>query len=276
MRLSPAGAAVSLAILLLAVAAPAAQAHAAYESSDPADGATVASPPSRVTADFTEPLVDGSRLEVYDPCGERVDNGDSLVAGDRLTVTMSADKQGAYSVRFSVVSAVDGHPTNGDFGFTSSGGAPCGGEPEQEQEQPNEEPAGGGAGSGSGGGGGSGGSSESAASSSSTAGGGSSKEGASNERGASNSRGRNQPAGRDQRGSEPPARRLAAPKARVANIQPASAPGGAKQPRVWDGIPTGTFAVGLLLSAVIGAAGGKIYAGIMGWTSPPKKRSLRR
>lgn len=66
MRLSPAGPAVSVAILLLTVSAPVAQAHAAYESSDPADGATVSSPPSRVTADFTEPLVArGSRLR-YD------------------------------------------------------------------------------------------------------------------------------------------------------------------------------------------------------------------
>ena len=115
---------VLVAWMSLAFLAPA-HAHAAYEGSDPADGSTVSSPPSRITADFTERLVDGSRLSVYDPCGDQVDGGDSLVVNDRLTVSMSADKQGTYRVHFAVVSSIDGHPTNGDFTFTSSGGDPC-------------------------------------------------------------------------------------------------------------------------------------------------------
>ena len=41
---------------LVVAAAPAALGHAAYESSVPGDGSTVASPPSSVTAEFTEPL----------------------------------------------------------------------------------------------------------------------------------------------------------------------------------------------------------------------------
>src|SRR5687768_5482312 len=101
-------------------------AHAAYESSDPADGSTVSSPPSRVIADFTERLQPAtSRLSVYDPCGAQVDNGDSLIANDRITVSMSANKQGTYVVRFQAHSDVDGHVTTGEFSFTSSGGSPC-------------------------------------------------------------------------------------------------------------------------------------------------------
>lgn len=133
---------VALQVLLGVGFITSAQAHAAYESSEPADGATVASPPSQVNADFTEPLVDGSHLEVYDPCGVRVDNDDSVVTGDRLSVSMSADKEGRYRVRFEVVSAVDGHPTSGEFEFFSSGGSDC-------RAQKEQKPTGGVAGGGS-------------------------------------------------------------------------------------------------------------------------------
>jgi hypothetical protein len=35
-------------------------------------------------------------------------------------------------------------------------------------------------------------------------------------------------------------------------------------PSVWEGIRLEPFLTGLLLAAIIGAAGGKMYAGIMG------------
>ena len=135
-------------MLLLAAFTGTASAHAAYEASDPADGSTVSNPPSRVIAEFTEPVVQGSNLEVYDPCGAKVDNGDSIVASDRITVTMSGDKQGTYTVAFNVVSAVDGHNTSGEFTFTSSGGAACPGAEPEPQPQPNG-PSSGGSGGGS-------------------------------------------------------------------------------------------------------------------------------
>ena len=122
-------------LTLLTLLPTKAQAHAAYEASDPGNGATVSSPPQRVTADFTEPVIDDSTLEIFDPCGAQVDNGDSVVAADRVTVTMSGDKGGTYTVVFAVVSSVDGHPTNGEFEFSSSGGAPC---PSDEPEAGNE------------------------------------------------------------------------------------------------------------------------------------------
>jgi methionine-rich copper-binding protein CopC len=125
--------------LLLATLAPAALAHAAYKDSNPADGSTVSGPPSEVWAEFTEPPTDdeASRLEVYDPCGARVDTGGTTASGYRLITAMSADKQGKYTVVFQVVSRLDGHPTKGQFTFTSTGGAPCPGSAE-ETEQPEE------------------------------------------------------------------------------------------------------------------------------------------
>jgi hypothetical protein len=43
--------------------------------------------------------------------------------------------------------------------------------------------------------------------------------------------------------------------------------GKAREPHassIWDGIPLGDFAISLVVAALIGAAGGRIYAGIVG------------
>lgn len=242
--------------LLLSVLVPTpAYAHAAYESSDPANGATVSSPPSRVTAEFTEPVVDNSTLEVYDPCGTRVDNGDSLVAADRITVSMSADKAGRYRVHFSVVSSVDGHPTSGDFGFTSSGGSPCPGEDPAEEdtsEGGNGDPGNGGAGDRSEPGNGSSGN---GLQGSATSGSGSGR------------------AEADQRIDESAARNGSARDGRVTEASNDNAQGAESAPiaisfsditSIWDGIPIGDFMIALVVAALIGAAGGQIYAGILG------------
>lgn len=214
-------------------------------------------------ADFTEPLVEGSNLVVYDPCGQQVDNGDSLVASDRITVTMSGEHEGVYTVNFDVVSAVDSHPTNGSFSF-SSGGQPCPGDEPVAQEP--EQPSGGGSNAGNGGGAG-----NDSTSSSESGGGGSSAS-----RPSSQAPNAGAPRSRDggQKGDAVTTRRPGQnrpgqedPSAVVPNLNPASASGLTEEaaPSVWDGIPMGFFFVGLALSTVIGAAGGKIYAGIMGW-----------
>ena len=52
-------------------------------------------------------------------------------------------------------------------------------------------------------------------------------------------------------------------RARVPNLLAASDQEQEPKP-VWDGIELDSFLTGLLLAAIIGAAGGKIYAGIMG------------
>ena len=244
---------------LLGSAAPA-FAHAAYEASEPANGATVSSPPSRVIAEFTEPVVQGSTLTVVDPCGEQVDNGDSLVATDRITVTMSASRAGVYSVTFDVVSAVDGHNTGGTFTFTSSGGDPCPGE-EPVAEQPQQPSGGGGGDTGSdssgpvygGNGGGSATTASSNVSSPSRSGGGKAAGAATQQRNKEAPTGGNRAkAGRD--------------RAHSSGAEMAASTAAEEQaPSVWEGIPLGALIAALTLSGLIGAAGGKIYAGIMGW-----------
>ncbi|MGI8774040.1 MAG: copper resistance CopC family protein [Actinomycetota bacterium] len=142
-----AGAALTLAMFLPSPAA----AHAAYDGSNPPDKGTVSAPPSEVWAEFTEPPADGSTLQIIDPCGERVDAGDYRYLAYRLTVSMSSDKAGRYSAHWRVISDLDSHPTSGTFTFTSTGGEPCPGEPDEK--------SGGGGGGGSGSSGGSSGSS---------------------------------------------------------------------------------------------------------------------
>lgn len=140
----------SITVLLLALVmaisgGSTAFAHADYESSSPDDGTTVASPPQEVWAEFTEPPMDGSYLLVYDPCGERVDNGSYSYLGKRITVGVAADKAGAYTVQWRVQSELDGHPTAGDFGFTVTGGEACpSDEPEDDGGKDENEGTGGG------------------------------------------------------------------------------------------------------------------------------------
>lgn len=232
-----------------------ASAHAAYEDSTPGNGETVSSPPDRVIVDFTERIVPESTLSISDPCGAEVDNDDSVVVNDRITTSMSADKRGTYTVRFAVQSAVDGHNTEGQFTFTSSGGSPCDSErqeaepdddasrerrtQDQTREQDRTDTEGG---LGDGGQG--------------------SREAGS---GRSTDRRRNDARTKvdkgDRAGATASLRDIAAGEEEL-EVNDATS--------IWDGIPLGEFAVALGVAALIGAAGGRIYAGIMG---PIDKRS---
>ncbi|MBA2725471.1 MAG: copper resistance protein CopC, partial [Actinobacteria bacterium] len=86
----------ALLVLLVLPTSPA-FAHAAYKESSPADKSTVSSPPTEVWAEFTEPPAQSSQLEIYDPCGERVDSGSASILAYRMTTTMSSDRQGTYT-----------------------------------------------------------------------------------------------------------------------------------------------------------------------------------
>ena len=116
------GAAIFTAALLGAVAP--ASAHDAAESTSPATGTTVATPPETVSVTFNKnPLALGSQMLVNDAAGtnwadgavEIVDN----VASQKLKPGAPA---GAYTVVWRVVSS-DSHPIEGTFTFTASAGA---------------------------------------------------------------------------------------------------------------------------------------------------------
>jgi methionine-rich copper-binding protein CopC len=255
------GVVAAVAAVLLLQATPA-TAHARYEGSSPGDGETVGSPPSQVQADFSEPVTSDSYLEVTDPCGEVVSGASEPVA-DKVTVSMSGSRSGTYSVYYRVQSTVDSHVTDGSFTFTSSGGDPCpGAEPEPRDgggNDPGENPGGPGDGS-EGDDPGSGGSEDTSSDPADTSsdvttddesgdiqrsGSGNGKgQGGGNKKGGSGSNGDGGGGGelelslqneeRERRGPDP-----------------------------WD-LPRDGLIAGLLIAAAIGAAGGRIYASIVG------------
>ena len=239
-----AGAATALVLLLSGTAL----AHAAYESSDPADGATVSSPPSQVTANYTEPLAEGdSYMDVTDPCGRDVGGATSITA-DSMTVSMSGTAEGEYVVKWRARSTVDNHVTTGDFSFTSNGGDPCPGEETEPEEQTNEKESS------------VGGSNSSSNTSSGSSG--SANSGGNEETSAGNS------GGRAGSGNETRSKKAGGQGTKVddvkGNIVAAPPPDEESDPSTLDGIPMGGLLVTLLLAAVIGAAAGKIYFSLSG------------
>ena len=111
----------AIAILLVLGHPARLEAHAAYLRSDPAADAVVRVAPARVTIWFSEPLALAlSRIEVRDATNARVDNADS--AGDpsdpmQLSVGLRPLTLGSYTVIWSNVSTLDGHPLRGSFVF---------------------------------------------------------------------------------------------------------------------------------------------------------------
>jgi methionine-rich copper-binding protein CopC len=226
-----------------------AAAHPAYKDSDPKANATIAQPPSEVWVEFTETIEDGT-VSVFDPCGEQVDNGDSQqnLTNDRITVTMSANHAGAYRVVWKVIGS-DSHPTNGQFNFTSSGGDPCPGAEEEEptdDPKPDREPKPRAPSTDDGG-------QEQLSTNDSQSGSGSTRGGRSGDAATDGDKNTKMTADRQVEGTADRASDITAPTA---------------DRSVWDGLPLGDFFVALGISALIGAAGGRIYAGIMGPAGP--------
>lgn len=115
----------------LLASAPAAAAHAALRSSDPADGALLQVAPSAVTLAFTEPpdpkltvihVLDASRKQMETGRPEPVSGRRSEIQQDLGALT-----DGVYTVTWRTVSETDGHVTAGGFSFgvgVSPAGAP--------------------------------------------------------------------------------------------------------------------------------------------------------
>lgn len=108
------------ALALVALATPA-SAHNALRSTDPADGATVATVPEAVTLTFDgEVLALGSVVEVANPAGDVVSAGEPEVDDNTVTQALTGDLvPGEYTVTWRVTSG-DGHPIDGTFGFTAT------------------------------------------------------------------------------------------------------------------------------------------------------------
>lgn len=113
-----------LGLLLSVVGAPAAAAHDTIESSNPADGATVATVPASVTLTFDEQPQDFSPvIQVTGPDGVDWADGTPTVSGTDVSVPVKAGAPaGAYQVAYRIVSS-DGHPVTGELTFTAEAAA---------------------------------------------------------------------------------------------------------------------------------------------------------
>jgi copper resistance protein C len=102
----------------LALAAPAAYAHAMLDHAEPRVGNTVATAPREIKLWFTQKLEQAfSTIEVTDGSGQRVDSGKPRVNGNEIAVSLRPLMPGTYRVNWHVLSA-DTHTTDGNFSFS--------------------------------------------------------------------------------------------------------------------------------------------------------------
>lgn len=109
----------AVALVLFAVQAPSALAHAALLESVPSPGARVEASPSAVTLSFTEPLNRKlTTVVLSDAATGRVLRARVEAGGRGITVRAAAPlERGAYRVKWHTVSTEDGHALEGSFGF---------------------------------------------------------------------------------------------------------------------------------------------------------------
>ncbi|MBV9161673.1 MAG: FixH family protein [Pseudonocardiales bacterium] len=114
------------AVLGMLIGTGSASAHAVLISTDPGQGAVVATMPATVSLTFGEPvLVATDGVRVFGPDGTEVDDGHAAHLGRSSTVGVSLRnshsqpraRQGTYTVSWRVISA-DSHPVAGAFTFS--------------------------------------------------------------------------------------------------------------------------------------------------------------
>jgi methionine-rich copper-binding protein CopC len=114
----------AVAVALLVGAAPA-FAHTRLESSDPADGSSVAAAPDAVSLTFSEDIQPGfATLTVVGPDGTNYQTGGVTGGGGQVRTSVSPlGPAGTYEIGYRVVSD-DGHPVQGKVSFTLTAPGP--------------------------------------------------------------------------------------------------------------------------------------------------------
>lgn len=110
------GAAVALLFALSVVLSGVALAHGDIQSTDPEEGSHPVDPPDEVRITFTQAPTADSRFEVVDGCDNDVLAGVSG-EGPNAVLEIEGGSTGAWTVRYRVISSVDGHPSRGNFSF---------------------------------------------------------------------------------------------------------------------------------------------------------------
>ncbi|CAN5122700.1 copper resistance protein CopC [soil metagenome] len=101
--------------------ASSASAHAALQSSNPKDGSTIESMPSRVTFTLNEKAKSPAYVVVTSSDGKRINSEEVTVSGSTVTSEITQDAPaGKYTAAYRIVSA-DAHPVKGQIDFTIAG-----------------------------------------------------------------------------------------------------------------------------------------------------------
>ncbi len=102
---------------VLGLAGPA-RAHARLVATEPAAGQTITDAPEIIHLTYSEPIEESfSGVQVFDPAGERVDEGAPIIVGAETTVPIGPmARPGTYTVVFRVIGS-DGHPVESRFTF---------------------------------------------------------------------------------------------------------------------------------------------------------------
>lgn len=112
-------------VLWTLLAAAPVLAHAALVSSDPADKAVLAAPPTAITLTFSEGVVGNSSVKLLGPDGSTIAEGGPAKDGD---TTMTIDRlllaAGAYAIEWTSV-ADDGDIERGKLAFSVTAEAPA-------------------------------------------------------------------------------------------------------------------------------------------------------
>lgn len=116
--------------LALLLGAGQALAHTRLQGSDPADGASLATGPQRVSLTFSEAVQAGfTTLTVIGPDQAGYQTGDVTAAGDTVSIAVRPlGPAGRYEIGYRVVSE-DGHPVTGSVAFTLTAPGPGGAAP---------------------------------------------------------------------------------------------------------------------------------------------------
>jgi methionine-rich copper-binding protein CopC len=115
--------AVAVALVVSVGLVGSASAHDVLISSNPADGATLATVPTTVTFTFDQPVQNFDPVvSLVGPDGKQYATGAPVISGNTVTGTVGAGPAGAYTAAYRIVSA-DGHPVTGEIHFTLGGDA---------------------------------------------------------------------------------------------------------------------------------------------------------
>lgn len=115
---------VALSGLLVGLLAGPAAAHGDIQASDPAPHANVRRAPRSIAITFTEAPTAQAVLMVRDGCNRNVGQGVDVVDAT-ATVRVVTGQPGRWRVSYRVISALDGHRTQGGYAFTVAGERDC-------------------------------------------------------------------------------------------------------------------------------------------------------